>query len=238
MQKNLKSLLIAASLLAGIVMTFIACGKGTLDEVSDSDITISMQQVGKSTNSGGTSSGTDQSGTSSTGSGNDGSSVSGGDGSSNSGGDSSSASGGGSSSSSGTSSSGGSSSSSNKSSSSNGSSSSSSSVTTGSSSSSTGGGTSGCAYQTSWCNSLYSNSSDVPTTVNKTGESCFFVLNITSSSQNDKDKFTINGGTCTNTASCQAVAKKDGGYYIYVKSGGSLEGGTAWGFTEGSPSCQ
>jgi len=133
MQKNLKSLLMAASLLAGIVMTFIACGKGGLDEVSDSDITISMQQVGKSTNGGGTSSGTDQSSPSSTGSGNDGSSVSGGG--------NSSISGNGSSSSSDTSSAGDSSSSSDKSSSSNGSSSnssvSSSSVTTDNSSSST-----------------------------------------------------------------------------------------------------
>ncbi|MDR2581286.1 MAG: hypothetical protein LBC85_09880 [Fibromonadaceae bacterium] len=98
-----------------------------------------------------------------------------------------------------------------------------------------------CQYAVSDCGN---NSTNYPTAMqvstsstNRTGEVCFFVADINGASQNDRGKFTVNGVECGNRAQCTAIDKKDGGYYIYVKPGNSLEGGMSWSFANGTPSC-
>jgi len=100
-----------------------------------------------------------------------------------------------------------------------------------------------CAYQVSWCNNLYNRYNIVPTTATGSGESCFFVRDV-SKLQTNKSK--INGVVPSNNndnyfacgqwgkESCASLLppKQDGGYYIYTGDWIS-----SYDFTTGSPVC-
>lgn len=94
-----------------------------------------------------------------------------------------------------------------------------------------------CAYQSSWCggNSYTSNTDAKPA-----NGACVFVSDYTdlTTSSNGSPEILINGTSCSGTSKNCATskpAKKDGGYYIYVKSG--ISGSAAYTVTKGSPSC-
>jgi cytoskeletal protein CcmA (bactofilin family) len=102
-----------------------------------------------------------------------------------------------------------------------------------------------CAYQASWCNSVYANASAVPTTpvpsvnASTSTQRCVFLTNITGEFNIGNAK--VNGADCqyhhpTNSP-CPAISAgpKDGGYYVYIPANGYVSALTATGGT--SPNC-
>ncbi|GBU24999.1 hypothetical protein R83H12_01638 [Fibrobacteria bacterium R8-3-H12] len=103
------------------------------------------------------------------------------------------------------------------------------------SSSATGETDGTCAYQSSWCEGK----TPTPNTTTKPGVGeCVFVKTITHiRPASGGGTILINGDTCNKVSTeCDTKSVKDGGYYVYLKSG-SFSSNLGWEVTAGAPTC-